>query len=66
MLSSTHHRLAGIGAFALSGVIAVTAFFAWIGQESLSDMAVRLPGNDGRPATVRAEDGPVDFTGVFH
>ena len=43
----------------------MTAFFAWIGQESLSDMAVRLPGNDGRPATVRAEDGPVDFTGVF-
>jgi len=63
--TTTRQKLAGTGAFALSGMIAVTAFFTWLGQESLSNMAVRLPGNDGRPATAHTEEGPVDFTGVF-
>lgn len=66
MLSvATRQKLTGAGAFIVSAAVASIVFFLWINQESLSTLTVRVPGNDGRPATEQVEDRPVDFTGTF-
>lgn len=63
--SSIWKILAGPAVFAVSLAIGITAIYCWLSLGSLSELAVRTPGEDGRPAVRQIEEGPVDFTGRF-
>ncbi len=58
-------KLAGLGALLLCVPMALLVLFIWLGQNRVSDISVRVPGKDGRPASLQSEDGPVDFKGRF-
>lgn len=62
---SPYTRYAGLAALLLCIPPAVAALFLWLGQDTVSDLSVRVPGKDGRPASMQQGDGPVDFKGQF-
>lgn len=62
---TTRQKMAAGVALFLTVAIALPAFFIWLGQDALSELEVRVPGKDGRPATLGVAEGPVDFTGHF-
>lgn len=62
---STYKKAAGLTALTVSLPVAVLLLFFWLKSGPVSDLTIRAPGKDGRPASMATEDGPVDFKGVF-
>jgi outer membrane protein assembly factor BamB len=49
----------------LSVVVAGYVLHQWLVYDPARDLAVSLPGGDGRPATASADSAPTDLTGTF-
>ncbi len=62
---SSYVKYMGAAAFLICVPVALLVLFIWLGQNRISGVTVRVPGNDGRPASMEEEDGPADFTGRF-
>lgn len=62
---SSYIKIAGLGTLLVCVPAALLVLFLWLHQVSVSDLLVRVPGKDGRPAALQDGEGPVDFTGRF-
>ncbi|NLV45874.1 MAG: PQQ-binding-like beta-propeller repeat protein [Candidatus Hydrogenedentes bacterium] len=62
---STYAKAAGLGALILCVPLALLILFLWLASIPKTGLALRMPGGDGRPASLQSEDGPVDFKGTF-